>query len=207
MGFRLAAFAALVLLALALPVRASELVFPVGSRIGLAPPPGVTASRSFVGFEDANNNVAVIIAALPPDTFAELERSTTADALKKQGLTFEKRETQTLAANRAFLVTARQQAEGMRLRKWIFAMAAPDLTALVTVQVPDTASNAYPEATIRDALMSVAVRPSVPIDEQLSLLPFKLGELAQFKVGGVIAGRAVMLTDGVPDTPGPDVDT
>ena len=132
----------------------------------------------------------------------ELERTITADTLKKQGLTFEKRETHTLAANKAFLVTARQQAEGMRLRKWIFAMGAPDLTALVTVQVPDTASNVYPEAAIRAALTSVAVRPTVPIEEQLSLLPFKVGEFAQFRVGGVIAGLAVMLTDGVADTPG-----
>jgi hypothetical protein len=207
MGSRLAVFAIMVLLALAAPARASDIVFPPGSRIGLAPPPGVTPSRNFVGFEDANNNVAVIIAALPPETFAELQRSTTADALKKQGLTFEKRETHTLAASKAFLVIARQQAEGLRLRKWIFALGAPDLTALVTVQVPDTADSAYPEAAIRAALTSVAVRPTVPVEEQLSLLPFKVGEFAQFRVGGVIAGRALMLTDGAPDTPSPTVDT
>jgi hypothetical protein len=207
MGFRLATFAILVLLALGAPAWAADVVFPAGSRIGLAPPPGVTPSRNFFGFEDPFNNVALVIAALPPDAFAELERSTSAEALQKQGLTVEKRETHALAANKAFLVVARQQADGMRMRKWIFALAAPDLTALVSMQVPDAASNAYPEAAIRAALMSVAVRPTVPVEEQLSLLPFKVGELAQFRVGGVIAGRALILTDGAANAPpGPDVD-
>jgi hypothetical protein len=206
MGFRLATFAIVVLLALAAPARAADIVFPVGSRIGLAPPQGVTPSRNFLGFEDPPNNVAVMIASLPPEAFAELQRSTTAEALKKQGLTLEKRETLTFAASKAFLVIARQQAEGMRLRKWILALAAPDLTALVTAQVPDAARNAYPEAAIRAALTSVTVRPTVPVEEQLALLPFKVGELAQFRVGAVIAGRALMLTDGAADVPRTDVD-
>ena len=39
------------------------------------------------------------------------------------------------------------------------------------------------------------MRPEVPVGEQLGLLPFKVGDLAGFKIGGVLAGRAVMLTD------------
>src|SRR6266508_2583201 len=105
-----------------------------------APAPGTTPSQSFSGFEDAGNKVAVVIASLPPEAYAELERTTSADELKKRGLTLEQREDQGVAAGKGFLVIARQEADGIKLRKWIFAIAAPDLTALVTVQVPDDAA-------------------------------------------------------------------
>jgi hypothetical protein len=37
----------------AAPVQAADPVFPLGSRIGLVPPPGLVQSRTFEGFEDA----------------------------------------------------------------------------------------------------------------------------------------------------------
>lgn len=196
----------LILLALLSPAQALDIMFPPGSRVGLAPPPGMTPSRSFSGFEDVPNNVAVVISTLPPQAYAELAQSMTADALRKQGLTFEKRESHKLVTGDAFLVIARQEVEKTRLRKWIFAAEAPDLTALVTIQVPDDAGKAYPENEIRAALATVVIRPSVPVEEQLGLLPFRLSELARFRVGGVIAGRAIMLTDVGTDEPGPDVE-
>jgi hypothetical protein len=199
-------FIVLALLALAWPAHAVDVVFPAGSRVGLAPPPGVTPSRGFFGFEDGPNNVAIVVSALPPEAYDELARSTSATALKQRGLTFEKREELTLAAGKGFLVIARQEVEHMKLRKWIVAVAASDLTALVTVQVPDAAGEAYPEAAIHAALSSVTVRSTVPVEEQLTLLPFTVGELAKFRVGGVMAGRAVILTDSAIDALGPAVD-
>ena len=47
----------------------------------------------------------------------------------------------------------------------------------------------------------------MPAEEQLSLLPFRVSELAGFKIGGVIAGRAVMLTDGALEPPAKGIDT
>jgi hypothetical protein len=70
------------------------------------------------------------------------------------------------------------------------------------VQVPEPARAVYPDATVRAALRTLAVRTTIPVEEQLSLLPFKVGELAGFGVGGVIPGRAVMLSDGLGDAPG-----
>jgi len=205
MGF-LRSLLFIIMLALGLPAHALDVVFPVGSRVGLAPPPGVTPSRNFNGFEDASNNVAVVIASLPPEAYAEIERSTSADALKQRGLTFEKRESQEVGAGKGFLVIARQEVDNLKLRKWIFAVAAADLTALVTIQVPDAAKKTYPELVIRTALSTLMVRDTVPVEEQLSLLPFTVGELAQFRVGGVLAGRAIMLTDAATDAAETDID-
>ena len=159
------------------------------------PPPGVTASRNFVGFEDAPNNVAITMVALPPQAYADIERSTADARLQTQGLTAETREALSLAGSTAFLVIARQEIENIKLHKWIMAASTPELTAVVTFQVPDDARTAYPDAAIRAALASLVIRPAVPIDEQLSLLPFKLGELAGFHIGAIFAGRGVMLTD------------
>src|SRR6266850_7244523 len=120
----------LVLLALLSTAQAADVVFPVGSRVGLAPPPGLSKSNNFQGFEDAEHNVAMIIAALPREALWDLQRSTSAEELKKRGLTFEKREDQKLPDGEAFLVIAHQEVEKIKLSQWIFAVLAQDLLAL-----------------------------------------------------------------------------
>ena len=171
--------------------QATEVVFPTGSRVGIAPPPGVSASPRFAGFEDSANKVAIVVIALPPEAYAELEKSTA--RLGAQGATVEKREDLSLDPGKAFLVVARQNVAGISLHKWILTAAAGDLTAVVTFEIPDEARESYPDAAIRAALGSVAVRKTVPIDEQLSLLPFRMGELSGFQVGG----RCIALAYGM----------
>ena len=58
----------------------------------MVPPPGMESSIAFQGFEDRNNNVYIRLVALPDKAFAEIEKTMTNDALKKQGITVEKRE-------------------------------------------------------------------------------------------------------------------
>jgi hypothetical protein len=197
----------LLIVLVAAPAQAADVLYPAGSRIGLAPPPGMTASRSFAGFEDRENRAALVIVTLPGAAFSDIEKSTTVEPLQKQGVTQDTREDVTHPLGKAFLILGHQQIENQTIRKWIFVLSAGDVTALVTAQIPETAQSAYPDAVIRAALMSVSARPTVPAEEQLSLLPFRVSELAGFKVGGVIAGRAVMLTDGVVNQPAMAMDT
>jgi hypothetical protein len=192
---------------LVLPAQAADVVYPPGSRIGFVPPPGLSPSQSFVGFEDRDNRVAIVMVALPARAFGEIEQSTTPEQLKKQGLTAESREEMNHPLGKAILVIGTQQIESITLRKWILAVSTNDITALVTVQIPEAAQARYPEATVRAALMTLAVRTVVPNEEQLTRLPFRVTELAGFKVGGVLAGRALMLTDGVADKKSTGVDT
>src|SRR5438270_6652626 len=127
----------LIAFAFAAPAWAADVVFPPGSRVGIAPPPGMTTSHNFFGFEDRTNSVAIIIVALPPEAYAEIDKTTDAETLKKQGVTFEKREDFALPIGKAFLVTGRQEVEQLKLRKWIVVESTPDLTAIVTVQIPE----------------------------------------------------------------------
>ncbi len=184
---------------LAAPAQAADVVYPTGSRVGLTPPPGLTVSKSFAGFEDREKRVALVIVALPAAAYSDIATSVSPESLQKQGVTLESREDVAHPLGKAFLILGHQQIENQRIRKWVLVVAASELTALVTVQVPEAAQSAYPDATIRAALMTASVRPTVPAEEQLSLLPFRVSELAGFRVGGVIAGRAVMLTDSKPD--------
>ena len=94
----------LIVLALALgavPAAAADAAYPPGSRIGLVPPPGMVTSKSFFGYEDPENNAAIILLALPAQAYADLDRSVSADTLNQQGLTFETREAMPLSTGEA----------------------------------------------------------------------------------------------------------
>jgi hypothetical protein len=166
----------------------------------MVPPPGLAASTSFPGFEDPDNSVFIRLIALPGNAYGEIEKTMTNDALRKQGMTVDKRENLTLPNGKGLLIAARQQADAVRLHKWLFVAPFGEITALVSFEVPSKAVARYPETTIRTAMATVAVRADVPDTEKLSLLPFKLGDLAGMRVVRVVPGVALQLTDGPQDT-------
>jgi hypothetical protein len=177
------------------PARAADPVFPAGSLIGLVPPAGLTPSENFIGFENREKEVGILMITLPAEAYAEMEKSASAAELKKQGFNVETREPFKLAAGKAFILIGNQTAENKRFRKWLLVASTPELTAVVNVQASEAGKPAITDAAIRAALASLAVRSGVPDEEKLSLLPFKVGELAGFKIGSVVPGRAMLLTD------------
>jgi hypothetical protein len=199
-----AATVLLALVVLAPPARAAEPTFPTGSRIGLVPPAGMVTNKGFPGFEDPDKHAAIVVTAMPPAAYAELDKTAVPDVLKTQGITMAKREPLTLSAGKAFVVTGTAMADNMRYRKWLMVAAVDDMTAFVSVQVPES-DTTYTDDVVRAALATVTVRASVPDAEELSLLPFKVGDLAGFKIEGVLPGRALMLVD-LPAEQKPDAD-
>src|SRR5262249_3211118 len=115
---------------------AADVQFPLASPIGMVPPPGLAPSQRFQGFEDQDNNVFVRLVVLPAGAFGEIEKTMTNEALRKQGLTVEKRENMPLPTGKALLVLANQQADAVRLRKWLLIAPFGGLTALVPVEIP-----------------------------------------------------------------------
>jgi hypothetical protein len=187
--------AALALLLLAMPARAVDPTFPTGSRVGLVPPGGMVMSKRFPGFEDPDNDAAIIFTTLPAAAYSEIEKTAVPDALKKQGISAEKREPVKLDFGEGFLITGKQVADKTQYRKWLLVAAASDVTVLVSVQVGEQ-SKAYPDSVVNAALTTLALRANVPDAERLSLLPFKVADLAGFSIESVLPGRALMLTDG-----------
>ena len=201
---RLLVLLAALWIGLAPSARAAEALYPIGSRIGLVPPPGITVSTSFPGFEDAARNVFIRLVAMPQQAFAEIEKTMTAEALSKQGITVERREPiavpNAVQDAKGLLIVARQQANDIRFHKWMLIAPIGDLTVLISFEIRDEAKDTYPEPVIRAALASASVRASIPTAEQLSLVPFQFGDLAGFRVVRVLPGIAIQLTDGPKDT-------
>ena len=201
--FPLARLCASSLLVLALAAFATcamaEVSYPPGSRIGLEPPGDFKPSTRFPGFEDIDRKAAVTILELPASAYAELARA--ANATEQRGLTDVKREDFSFRGGSGLLVTGHGQINDVTLHKWILlanAGAEKDFTVLINVEVPESARAVYSDAVVRQALASVTFRP-MPIQEQLGLLPFKLGQLAGFRVMQVLAQGGVILTEGPTD--------
>ncbi len=181
------------------PVLSSEPQFPLASRLGMVPPPGMTLSTSFQGFEDEKNNVFIRLVAMPERAYTEIEKSMTNQALKKQNLTVERREPFALADTKGLLLVVRQETEKVKLRKWLLIAPVDDVTAMVSLEIPMGAQDAYSEAAIRTSLATLTSRDTVPPAEQLALVPFNLRDLAGFRIAGFVPGRAVHLADAGKD--------
>jgi hypothetical protein len=183
------------------PLLAADPVFPMASVIGLVPPNGMVASKTFPGFEDADKDAVILLAAQAPAVYADLKKGLDTDALKKEGITVEQREDIPLSFGTATLVTGKAQADNKTYRKWLMIGQAKNVTALVNAQVPEK-ETAYTDAAIRAALLTLTVRESVPDAEKLAVLPFTIGDLAGFHVQNVLVGRAALIGDP-PDTANP----
>src|SRR5262245_39627927 len=196
----LALLVACVMAAASVPAAAAEPTFPLGSQIGMVPPSGLVASSRFPGFEDPDNNVFIRLIALPGKAYGEIEKTMTNEALRKQGMMVERRENLAMPNRKGFMIVARQQADAVRLHKWLLIAPFGEITALVSFEVPSKAVARYPDVMIRAAMATVAVRVEVPDDEKLSLLPFKLSDRAGMRLVRVVPGVALQLTDGPQDT-------
>ncbi len=125
-------------------------------------------------------------------------------AIEVPGVTNAKREILLTEGGAAHLVTGDQEADGMKIRKWLMitrrtvASSNVDLTFafVVTAQIPVEAQNIYTDDIVRKSLGSVTLRGAIPSAEILDKMPFKLNELAEFKgVRSILPGRALMLTE------------
>jgi hypothetical protein len=176
----------------------AEPVFPTGLRIGLEPQGDLILSKRFPGFEDADRKVAITILDLPGPAFEQIEHS--AFGKEQPNLGELKRESFPFASGIGFLIRAQSTVNGIVLRKWFLLANAygKNLTVLINVEVPEEARAIYTDEAIRKMLASVTFR-APPIQEQLAQLPFKLSEMAGFRVMQILPGSGVMLTEGPSD--------
>lgn len=175
---------------------AAEVQFPVGNSLGLAPPPGLRSGGTTPGFHDPENKVAMLVLELPRTAYFQVESSMTTAAAKKRGIVIDHREMLFTDAGPA-LVSAGDDTRN-DMRRWMLVASLPEFTALVSVQIPNAAREQYTDAEIRTALASLTTRKA-PIDEQLSVLPYTIGERAGFRVVDALNRNTVVMTDGPSD--------
>lgn len=193
-------------LSLVAPVTAtaSELIFPRGSYIGLVPPPGMIESSQFAGFADPARKASILLSELPPTAYEEFLRAMNRGEIDVPGVSNARREILMTEAGAAHLVIGDQEAGGEKFRKWLLVTrqtiasekAGLMLAFVVTVQVPQSALEAYPDEAIRKALSSVASRNEIPGPEILGALPLTMGDLVGFTVvRELVPGQAVLLSE------------
>jgi hypothetical protein len=174
----------------------AEPAFPPGLRIGLEPAGDLAVRQGASGFQDADRNVTVAIAELPPAAYGELTNAVFGKA--PAGATDVTRELFAFQDGLGYLHHARVVENGVASQHWLLltmAVAAkPAFVGVVNVTVPETASRTYPEAAVRKMLASIVIRKP-PIDEQLGLIPFKLEDLAGFHVARVTPD-SVLIAEG-----------
>ncbi|CAN5402305.1 hypothetical protein BH10PSE10_BH10PSE10_24650 [soil metagenome] len=193
------AFALVVLAIAGSPAVAADAVFPPGARVGLVPTEGLTVAKEFLGFESGDQKIKVGLAEIPPAAFEAVE---TAVKEGKAPTTGSKPEAFETAAGKAYITTDTGKDGAVAVRMYSLIVSGSDkFTGYVIAQMRDDAAKPLTDEAIRKMLATATLRKEVPVEEQLGLLPFKIGDLGAFKTVRTLAPRlSVLLTDGTEDT-------
>lgn len=193
--------AALVLAAagstLAFPAHAADAVYPNGARVGLVPMTGLNPATDFVGFVSTDQKVKVGVTELPEAAYTAIETAIKEGKTPPQGPKAEPFETPT----RKGYFAIENGKEGMTaVTTYSLILPGNKFAGYVIAQVREGADPGFSEEAIRKMFATAVLRSEVPVEEQLRLLSFKVGDLAGFKTVRTIAPRsAVLLVDGDAD--------
>jgi len=192
------------LLALALvaavPAHAADPVFPTASRIGLVAPAGFTASSRFAGFENPQASALITLAELPADAYADIEKGFSNDeALKSRGWTVKVREPLTFKDGKGFFIAGPQESQGHKRYEAVAVTNIGGITSLVSAQMIEASAATITDSVLRDMFKTVTVRATVPESERLAVLPYKIGNLAKFRIVRAAHQGVALLTDGPKD--------
>ncbi|MBN8981514.1 MAG: hypothetical protein J0I29_09620 [Rhizobiales bacterium] len=192
-------FAALVsALFITVAAHAADVVFPSGARVGIVPLDGLKASGEFVGFENDDKTLKVGVAEIPPAAFTAVETAFKEGKPVADGNKVEPFKT---TAGDAYLTVESRKDGGATYKTYSVIAKGENFSAYLISQIRDGSAKAPSDADIRKMLATLTVRKDVPVDEQLSLLPFKVGELSGFKTVRLLAANvSVLLTDGTEET-------
>lgn len=198
---RLALALSLLLALIAGSAHAAEPVFPPGSRVGLVPPPGMTASTTRQGFEDRARGAVMAITELSPQSYARIEQEFGDAQMRAGGMDLIARETIETASGPALMVVARQTENDVAMRKWaLLALVPNEITVAVVASFPEAAGDAYPDAAMRTAFASLIIKAKLSTAELLAVLPYRLTELGGFRLVRASADGTAVLTLGPKDT-------
>lgn len=177
------------------PANAADPVYPPGIRVGLVPANGLSLAKNFTGFQSADEGVKVITGELPAAAFASVEAAQKAGPQAGNSPRIDPLQT---ASGPGYVTSENGKNAETNVRLYSLIVSGETFSGYVAVQVTEAASKTYPDEAIRTVLSSVSLRKTVPTDEQLALLPFKMNELGSFKtVRTVVIGSAILLSDDI----------
>ncbi len=144
--------------------------------------------------------MTIVVNELSLQSFSAVEQDFSEQKMRAGGMETIAREIVETPGGPAQLVAARVRQPGGTVRKWALLTRTDDMTAIVLVSMPETATSVYPDAVIRAALASTFIRPKLASDEMLAVLPFRLADLGGFRVLRTEWLNTAVLTLGPKDT-------
>jgi len=172
---------------------AEDVTFPPGARVGLMPLVGLSVAKTFTGFESEDQSVKVLVAELPPDAYGEVANAFKANPAVAGGVKPDSIET---PVGTAYYTAENATEGGSAVRRYSMILSGGAFAGYVAVQIPENASKVYTDDAVRKMFASANIRKEVPVNEQLSLMPFKVTELGSFKnVRTLAPGAALILAD------------
>jgi hypothetical protein len=172
---------------------AEDVTFPPGARVGLTPLVGLSVAKTFTGFESEDQSVKVLVAELPPDAYGEVANAFKANPPVAGSAKPESIET---TVGTAYYTVENATEGGNAVRRYSMILSGGAFAGYVAVQIPENASKVYTDEAVRKMFASASIRKEVPVDEQLSLMPFKVTDLGSFKnVRTLAPGAALILAD------------
>jgi hypothetical protein len=176
------------------PALAADVIFPPGQRVGLQLPTGLAAAKSFPGFETEDHSVKVLVTELPADAYAEVTNAFKAGTPTSSGAKPESLQT---GAGLGYYTAENAKDGNATVRRYSMILAGGTFSGYVAIQVPENATKIYSDDVVRQMLASASIRKDVPVDEQLSLMPFNVTDLGNFKTVRTLApSAALVLADG-----------
>jgi hypothetical protein len=174
------------------PACAAEAIFPPGQRVGLIPPAGLSVSKSFPGFETEDHGVKVLVTELPANAYLEVVntfKANAAGAIRPESI-------QTGAGLGYYTVEGARDGNA-NVRRYSMILSGGTFSGYVAVQVPENTTKIFSDDAVRQMFATAVVRKEVPIEEQLSLMPFNVTDLGHFKTVRTLApSAALVLADG-----------
>jgi hypothetical protein len=190
--------AAAMLMAAICPAFAADAIFPPGIRVGMAPLVGLVPAKTFDGFESDDHAIRVLVAELPANAYDEVMNAFKVNPAGTAGVKPENIET---AAGTAYYTVETATNGATSVRRYSMILPGGTFSGYVAVQVPENASKIYTDEAVRKMFASAIVRKEVPVEEQLSRMPFNITNLGDFKnIRTLAAGSAIILADGDENT-------
>jgi hypothetical protein len=186
--------AAIALLVTACPAFAADAIFLPGVRVGMTPLVGLVRAKSFVGFETEDHGVKVLVTELPAEAYGEVMNAFKANPAGTGGIKPESIET---SAGVAYYTAESAKDGATSVRRYSMILPGGAFSGYIAMQVPENAAKIYTDEAVRQMFASAVIRKEVPVEEQLGLMPFKIGELSDFKnIRTLAPGAAIILADG-----------
>ena len=179
---------------------ADEPIFPPGSSVGISPPDGMLPAGGFLGFEDQQAGAVITLYDLPAEAFERIADEFTPESMMQQGIAdAERSEISIEGTDRALLVTGMTERSEFTVRKWILIAATQQRAALLIGEMIEN-NGRYDEETMLAAILSLKFRERPSLAERNALLPFRVGDRADFRYIEPQIGTALILTQGEGDS-------